>query len=202
MFTQYKGVIRILGTYWRAYGGLRALIGSPYLHLSLLLAGASYGEWSKPGWWNTVISVEPSLLGFSLGGYAIWLAVGDERFREVLARAQSKGSESAYLRISATFAHFILFQFLALMAALMARAMYAFELDFRLTVSVIDAGEPFELIARYVKLVLSFTAYWLFVYSLCVALAATMAIFRVSTWYSKYQENRLAQRRNSDGNIP
>lgn len=40
-----------------------------------------YPSWSHQGWWNDILSLMPNLLGFSLGGFAMWIAIGDEAFK-------------------------------------------------------------------------------------------------------------------------
>ncbi len=41
-----------------------------------------YPSWSHKGWWNDILSLMPNLLGFSLGGFAMWIAIGDEAFKK------------------------------------------------------------------------------------------------------------------------
>jgi hypothetical protein len=71
-------------------------------------------------WWDTPVAVLPSLIGFTLGGYAILLAFGDEEFKSVFAGATTKNKDSPYVIVSATFMHFIVVQVIALLIALAA----------------------------------------------------------------------------------
>ena len=112
----YAGVGGIFARYWRAYGGSRALFSSPYLHVSVLLAGAMYPFWLREAWWDTALSTLPNVLGFTLAGFTIWLGFGDEKFRTLISRAKPD-RESPFMGVSAGFAHFVVVQILALMAA-------------------------------------------------------------------------------------
>lgn len=84
----YKGVLNIFGTYWRAYGGWIALLKSPYFHAALVLLALTFHTWTAEDWWEDVTSVLPNLLGFTLGGFAIFIGFGDERFRALLAEPE------------------------------------------------------------------------------------------------------------------
>jgi len=79
----YKGVNQLLGRYWVVYGGWPALIWSPYFHLSLVLLVITASQWINPLWWDSVLSIVPNLLGFTLGGFAIFLSFGDDRFKAI-----------------------------------------------------------------------------------------------------------------------
>lgn len=84
----YAGVGSIFSRYWRAYGGSRALLSSPYLLVSILLAGAMYPFWLRESWWDTALSTLPNVLGFTLAGFTIWLGFGDEKYRTLISRAK------------------------------------------------------------------------------------------------------------------
>jgi hypothetical protein len=107
----------IFVTYYRAYGGFLEFLKSPYLYVSLILTFALYPHWASAEWWEDVLSIMPNLLGFSLGGYAMFLAIGDEKFRGFLAgkeEDEDDGIESPFLALNGAFVHFIIFQVLAL----------------------------------------------------------------------------------------
>lgn len=167
----YGGLADDLKRYWRAYGGTGHLVTSPYLHISFILMLLLFPAWQSPGWWDTVLFVMPSVLGFSLGGYAIWLAIGDPRFHAIIAGGSADGETSPYLDVSAAFAHFIVLQFAAIITALAASA-HAVE----------DPG--------WFLLSLWALSYWLFLYALLLALATGLMVFQVATWYDEFMGDR------------
>lgn len=113
-----KSPIEALRKYWKTYGGRAALLRSPYFQLAVLV-GLLCLPWVLQGgdWGNKTLSVVPNLLGFSLSGFAILLAIGSEKFQRVLARAG--GDERPVLmNISTSFVHFIIVQATALLFAI------------------------------------------------------------------------------------
>lgn len=175
----YAGVFEILSRYWRAYGGAKALIRSPYLHLSFLLLALTYKFWSLPSWWDQVISVVPNLLGFTLGGFALFLGFGDEKFRALLAEPDDDdpASSSLYVTLCSTFVHFIVVQTVALLAALLARSWwfyYPWPEEIRSWIPLMNVvGGAF--------------GYGFFLYAFTSVIAATLHVFRIATFYEDHQ---------------
>jgi len=178
----YVGVGRILGRYWTIYGGLRDLLLSPYLHLSLLLTILMNRFWQVEAWWNTAISIMPSILGFTLAGFTIWLGFGDEKFRQLIAKRQKKSGNSAYMGASAAFVHFIIVQLIALLAALWALA----------TAYDLQDGNCLKPLMPYLSKVGHFIGFFLFVYALLTILAATAVVFRAAFWYETHRSSEKA----------
>ena len=178
----------ILGRYWKAYGGFKALFTSAYLYLAIVASLLMAPAWINNSWHELVLSVMPSVLGFSLGGYALLLAIGDENFRALISGEDEDGETSPYMEVNAAFVHFILMQLLSLLCALFASA-YNFEID--------PNGRIASLIKLYnfpidhLVLTWNFIGYTLFIYALLTAFAATLAILRVSSWYDKQQTQRI-----------
>lgn len=184
----YRGLGEILARYWKIYGGWRALFTSVYFHLSIVLLAASFPLWIKEGWWEQVLSITPNLLGFTLGGFAIFLSFGDERFKATISGAgpEDGDSPSPYLLVCATYLHFVLMQFLALLVALTAKAAYAWTpLITPLPSCIATFVEPTR-IAGWAF------GYWIFLYSLMLIGAAAMATFRLASWYDSYQTSQKA----------
>jgi hypothetical protein len=177
MFKQYEGVGTIFKTYWQAYGGLGDLLRSPYLHAAVVLLALTIPTWSAPQWWDQSLAVLPNLLGFTLGGFAIFIGFGDEKFRALLAEDDG-GPVNAYVDLCSTFVHFILVQLLALVAAVLAKAwwFYAPWMDrFGDALPVLNAiGWA--------------SGYGLFLYALTSVVAATMHIFRIACIYAEFQK--------------
>ena len=177
----YSGVGEIFKRYWAAYGGLRALLLSPYFHLSLVLLGITSSYWLNKSWWDQPLAIVPNLLGFSLGGLAMFLSFGDDKFRAMLAEGTNV-AKSPYIQVCATFAHFIVLQISALLIALVAKA-----LDF-----------PYDWPLSWQAYIGIFTkvfyaiGFLLFLYAVTSMLAATMAVFRVCSWYELHKKNEVA----------
>ena len=177
--SQYRGVFNIFRTYWRCYGGIKALLSSPYLHVSFVLAALMFPIWGSPGWWSYPLGVMPSILGFSLGGFAIWLAIGDERFRALIAGTRQDEPDtvcSPFMEMNATFIHFILMQFFAILLALIFAGL-----------GPADGDVGFCLRGIW------FFGYWVFIYAIFTAAAAAMAIFRNAELYDVYQTGKTKE---------
>lgn len=112
-------------TYWRTYGGWTAFFLSPYLWLSGIFAVLCRPLWDtkineKYEWLDWGISVLPSMLSFSLGALAIFLAFSNEKFLILL---RQKGKPDSYLmNVVSAFFHFILVQFIAIAAVIFTMA--------------------------------------------------------------------------------
>ncbi|WP_199052937.1 hypothetical protein [Aquitalea sp. ASV15] len=181
------GLKAVLREYWKAYGGIRAIIRSPYFWLSIALLVITTHFWLKEQWWEQVLSVMPNVLGFTLGGFAIFLGFGDERFKELIS-GQDEGEEgpSPYMEVSATFLHFVLIQLATLLMAIVVKA------------TSFDPPKQWkEFLEPLVSLraVSDMLGYWLFLYGLCITAAAAIAIFRVSSWFDALQTH---SRRHQD----
>lgn len=165
---QYKHLYNELKQYWASYQGFSALIKSPFLHISLIITAISYPAWFNAPWWDNVISVIPSLLGFSLGGYAIWLAIGDEKFRSLIAGSED-GKISPFMELNYSFVHFILMQILAI--------------TFALIIKGFAAWWHWDIISVHIS---GAFGYLVFTYAIMCAFATVLAVARYSRWYDQY----------------
>ena len=158
------------------------MLSSPYLHAALLGLALSYGCWSVPGWWDLPISILPGLVSFTLAGYAMLIAVGDDTFRRVLT-SKAVGA-SALRRISATFAHFILLQALALVLSVVAKSRPLESIS-----ALLPQDFHNQLLAEirfYVGRTVWGAIYALFLYSLTSIASIAFAVFRVIGWFDTY----------------
>lgn len=192
----YRGVFSIYARYWRAYGGTSALVRSFYLHVALVLSAISANAWLTSGWWDQVTSILPNVLGFTLGGFAIFISFGDEKFRQLLAEPEEDDDETptAYVKLCSTFVHFILVQIAALLFAIIAKALY-----------FPWPGAPacFQAALPWLNGVNGFLGYALFIYSLTSALAATMHVFRIASMYESFQKsNRSVEQKEPCASSP
>lgn len=185
------GMKEILNRYWVLYGGFRALRQSPYLKIALLLNILLFPLWLEPRWWSLGMSILPNLLGFSLGGYAMLIGFGDEKFRQLISGPDDDGTPSPYLEVNATFVHFILLQMIALIICLFADAYhgyvpYVYELAAKKGVH--------HSVVLFSLAIPSFLGCLAFLYALLTAVAATFGVFRVASWYDDF----LAEDRDRD----
>lgn len=183
-----KGVGEIWTRYWAAYGGWSELFGSFYFRAAVLVTALTWGSWTARGWWDTVTAVLPNVLGFTLGGYAILLSFGDEKFRTLLAASKAEsldqgasGSPSPYRQLSASFLHFIVIQSFALIAALIAKGLDTVDQRIRPHLECTSLG-----LLRAFEFIASFVGYLLFVYALFAAIAASFFVFRLSNWFESF----------------
>ena len=181
----YTGVIEIFSRYWRAYGGLRAVVCSPYFHLAILvLLPVTFHTWSQPNWWNDALSALPNLLGFSLAGFAIFIGFGDERFRQILAEPEDNPLQpTIYVALCSTFVHFIVVQIIALIYALVAKSFWFHA----------ESMTPLEKFLPAMNLTGGAVGYALFLYALTTVLAATMHVFRIASMYETFQRRNLSR---------
>ena len=109
--------------YWASYGGLKALAQSAYLYAALILTGVCFPLWLNKGFSGderpvaeTLITIIPALMAFTLAGMAIILTLSGQRFLNAIR--QDGQPDSLFMKVVALFFHFILIQTLALIAAL------------------------------------------------------------------------------------
>lgn len=194
--SQYQGIADALRRYWSVYGGWRELFSSPYTHVSLLISASCFREWMNSEWWVLVTSVLPNVLGFTLGGFAVFLGFGDEKFKELIAGKDEDGSDerSPYIGLANTFLHFLVVQILALMLAVVANANHLLP----------NGGLAWLVTSINVyRFVVNGFGYWLFIYSLCTALAAAIHLYRVSCMYDEYiTHRRKTNIENNDSDLP
>lgn len=184
----YFDVAEVFRTYWHAYGGVSALVRSPYLHVAVLLLAITAHSWLSPGWWDTVVAVIPNLLGFTLGGFAIFIGFGDENFRRLMATVDEESSEpSPYLGLCSTFVHFVVVQALALAVAVIAKGLWFYA----------PWMDPVRPALPYLNAVGGAIGYGLFLYALMSVLAAAMHLFRIAgiyvTWADHVKGNGAGQ---------
>ncbi len=172
-----------LQAYYVVYGGIPALVKSTYLWISIAITAMAFGAWSPPSaeWFDTVISVLPNLLGFSIGGFAIFLSIGDEQYRQVICGQDEPDRPSPYMEVAATFMHFVTVQVLALLLAAVGKShpIASMHLDS----SWLETLQPFAWLFRAVS-------YVTFIYALVLCLAAIEAIWRVARTYDRHVSRR------------
>ncbi|WP_257294581.1 hypothetical protein [Endozoicomonas sp. YOMI1] len=186
----YKDLFTLLSSYWGIYGGFRAVLLSPFFHLSLLITCFMGPLWLKARWIDLATDVIPNMLGFALGGYAILVVFGDERFIQIISGSPSSKKASPFMGINAAFLHFILIQLLALMAALVISNNPVSLIPVEWKICVYKQLPELKSALPYIKNSVHFIGSLLYVYAITLGLAAALAIFRVSRWFDTYQQKK------------
>lgn len=153
----------VFKAYWRAYGGARALIYSPYLYISLFLSLPLIPLWVDGGMVPIALNILPSLLGFSIGALAIVIAFPGAALMKEITRGGR--IDSTYLEVVSKLVHFILVQLSGVFFGLLAHS--------------------YKGIALF-----GFSAF-LTIYSMSVLMAAAMSMFgleKVYNYFSAFPE--------------
>ncbi|MEZ9665623.1 hypothetical protein AB4275_19230 [Vibrio cyclitrophicus] len=199
----YIGVFKQFSSYWTKYGGLKAIAFSPYAHISFIITMLSSGIWfdATVSWYDKPIGVLPNVIGFSLGGYAIWLALGDDKFRAAISIPKAD-SASPFAVVNATFVHFISLQIFALVWALVASSKPIYNSPLIIQHWLLEIAPSlmeFSIILRHAG---AFIGYFLFIYAILSALAATMAIFKISGWLELYEIGKVDKAKQKSEHPP
>ncbi|MCV9960273.1 hypothetical protein OIU34_00020 [Pararhizobium sp. BT-229] len=176
MFSQWKPLFRWLRRYFHAYGGIRGVAGSPLFGIALIITCLSYSNWLTPNWTDKVETLIPSLLGFSLGTYAILFSIISTRLKGALRHLKTSDGVSYLESINATFFHFILVQVLSLTWATLFQGSWL--------VDALDYFKPsypwLEVVELWAFRSGSFVGFLLLVYSILLTIAAALAVYRLA----------------------
>tara|TARA_R110000803_G_scaffold69317_1_gene131614 strand:- start:2446 stop:2979 length:534 start_codon:yes stop_codon:yes gene_type:complete len=149
------------------------ILRSPYLHISLLL-GLSSLAWNAKSWENHITSISPSLLGFTLAGYTVFIASVSGRLLKGLIKAKASDGHSYFQKVNSAFFHFIFVQCVATLYAITFPALTSFSLPLLL------GGLPFA--AQFNSAgycLLNFLGWVLLFYSILVVVAVLIWIYRI-----------------------
>jgi hypothetical protein len=184
------GTFGILNATWKSTGGLSEKLQSFDFWLALSVTIACYATWNASDWPSHVTSVLPNVLGFTLGGFAVFLGFGSDTFRTLLAQSDpdstspNKGDETPYMSTSSAFMYFVTVQLVAILYALVATAM------FKVSVQSLPSWSR-ECVQTMIPVASGF-GYFLFIYSLATSLRAALRIYRLSRWYSAFVDSGAA----------
>lgn len=169
--------------YWQAYGGYKAIIKSFYFWASIIITSLCYSFWSTDkDWFLIPLSGLPSLLGFALGGYGVWLSVGNPKLKKLLSLSFEKNSvHSDFLVVNATFVHFIILQVISFIYLLVLKANSIGNLLNYLKLKYpLNYTDCIAIIIDFLKIFAHGFGFLIFVYSIITMLAATFAIFNIA----------------------
>lgn len=167
--------LQLIRLAWQIVGGWSEVIRSGHFWTAVILWVICIPTWTTPEWWKDSISVLPSLLGFTLGGFAIFLGFGSDSFKEMISSENEK--EAQYLSVSAVFLTFVGVQVLGLLWAIACAATW------QPTPSWLS---PMSDILYHGRLFFWGIGYLLFLYGIVLAFHAALRIFRLSRWYNSF----------------
>lgn len=176
MTEQIRAFAKRLGSYFRDYGGWAAVFSSPIFLLALALTGLNYSMWLSAEWIEPAETLIPSLLGFSLGMYAIIFSIINNRLKNALQAVKDRRDVPMLAVVNATFFHFILVQVIALIWALMFRGTALIDLFTVLSRSITGAMSVFFVLYA----IGSFVGHLLLVYSVLLTISAALAVYRIA----------------------
>lgn len=132
-----------------------------------------------------ILSVLPNLLGFTIGGYALWLTVGDDKFREIICRP-TVSLLSPFMRVNSSFVHLIVVQISAILLAIMLKFKPMESVPLATKIYIANNMPSSLKIASFSQSFAEYMSAALFIYSILALLTVTFAIFRVAYWYEDY----------------
>lgn len=170
----YCSLWRIVNRLLSAYGGFSAFALSPYVHLSFLISivFSFFGESIEID--TLTLQIIPSILGFSIGAYAIMFSAIGERILEIISRRDSDELHSPLSELSAAFGYYVLVQATAVILAAISMMFNFFEI----LVILIPGASDYQLTWIFL---MEFLKSFVFIYSLLLSIALALEIFRVST---------------------
>lgn len=176
MPTQWRASLQQTQKYWQSYGGLKGLLHSPYCHIAIVLTLLTAGFWRDNNWWQHNLSILPNLLGFTLGGLAVFLCIGDENLKIAMMISDDGDiTKTPYMRVISSFVHFTMMQASAITIGILANAANSTTKPDFLSDNINDL----------LSLALGFVGYWLFLYSLLLTLALALTIYKISSLSTK-----------------
>jgi len=167
----YGAVAQSFLKYWRGYGGTSAVLTSPFFHAAVVLSFFAILDPVNGVWVERSQSITPSMLGFTLGGYAIFVSFGDDAFKRAIAGTKN-GEESPLSKFNNTFFHYIFVQSMALTSSLFSES----ALRIRNPLITNDPRPILEWLVGVSAFLVSSVTIVLFFYSVFLSIAAAMAI--------------------------
>ncbi|WP_298467278.1 hypothetical protein [uncultured Erythrobacter sp.] len=172
---QWRTLWKVLRRYLSNYGGRKAILRSPFFWVALFLAIGNFRLWHID-WISYCREILPSLLGFSLGTYAILFSIISSRIKRALKATENDGGIPYLDEMNATFFHFIFVQVLALILSYVREATFVFETDeFLFGGAVAETG-----LFLGANVFLGFLGTSLFFYSIALTVAAAMVVYRLA----------------------
>lgn len=160
---------------FRLFGGVKGMFQTWFFWVAFVVWVISAPGWTVAEWWKDAISVLPNLLGFTLGGFAIFLGFGSDSFKEMISSEDEEKAQ--YMSVSSVFLMVVATQVLALLWAICCAATWQ---------PTPDWLKSFATVFYYGKFVFWGLGFFLYVYAISMALQAALRIFRLSRWYHSF----------------
>ena len=173
-----------LPSYWQAYGGAFTLLKSKFFWLALLITWMGQSTWSQPKWWDQVTTVLPTILGFTIAAFSIFLSLGNRIYKGAVHKRRSDGV-SLYLKICAIFAHQVLVQASAVLLAIVLPTLYQ---------RPVPRSGLLIKINDYILPISWAVGYFLFIYGVLLVIAGGMNVFSVATLLQAGEEVEYEKR--------
>ena len=176
MLPQWNTLFKWLARYFRAYGGICGVVASPFFGVSVMVAALSYSSWQGPDWPGKVEALIPSLLGFSLGTYAILFSIVSSRLKGALRQTFARPGVNNLEALNAAFFHFIFVQVVTLIWATLYQATWLVDL-----INCFKVNRPWLSTAHvWAGQVGAFVGFLLLIYSISLMVAAAIAVYRLA----------------------
>lgn len=167
----------LLKKYWVSYGGFKALIASPFIWLALAITFFSQRFWLVNSWIDIPIAMLPTLLGFNVASYSVWLAFGNEKLNRILSKQKEDRVSSMFMEVNASFIHFILTQILCLILVVLIKTM---DLSSYFYLSNFSCINMLVVSFEYLTKFLNGFVFFLFIYSLGCMFAAILGFIGIA----------------------
>ncbi|CAI4202106.1 hypothetical protein MWMV10_MWMV10_00613 [Acinetobacter baumannii] len=165
--------------YWKAYGGWVALFRSPYMWIAFIVSLMNYQFSQNENWIDTPLAILPNLLGFTLGGYSIWLALGNTSLNEILAeKERDEDIPSEFMVVNASFVHFIFLQILCLFLLIFIKTTVLKE---TIIFSIWGCYSPVVSSVLGLANLFNWFTFFLFLYSILSMLGALFALLNIAS---------------------
>ncbi|MEN7433742.1 hypothetical protein VA599_23640 [Chromobacterium sp. TRC.1.1.SA] len=169
-FVVLNSILRLVS----GYGGVCAIFMTLHFWISVVMLLLTMQYWMRHEWWGQVLNTIPTLLGFSIGGFAIFISLGDHDFKKALCHeleSAAEGTPTTFKTITTQICLASLSQALAMLVAILANAILA------------DC-KPY--LNQYFVFAFNMVGYWVFLYSVCFLVDVIVTIFNIAEMNEKY----------------
>lgn len=198
----YQILWKFVSEAYHDYGGWAEFLRSPYFQLSVIFSLFLVISPAKLNWPELIISVCPSLLGFTLAGYTVFISSLSERLQRALVAAKT-GSVSYYKKINVAFFHFIFFQTFALFFAFLGISFSSFSVPSTIS-ELLGRGElTASKLNQIGSILINFCGTSVLMYSIMLVIAVLIWIYRIiSISESALAKQIAAETKNSSKATP